>query len=129
MADDSVSTRRKFWRNFLPGLKFYNPDLDVTIKREHEVGGPCIMTVERADGKTEQLEMEFKEAPDIAKELFARVKAKPVKVSEEDKKLAEQYIKDKELLNKRYDEMMERRKHRAAARRQEELEKSMAASV
>jgi large subunit ribosomal protein MRP49 len=44
---------RKFWRENLPRLKFWNPAIPMIVNRKPEVGGPATMTLYfRPDGAT-----------------------------------------------------------------------------
>lgn len=66
--------------------------------------------------------MQNKEAPQIAAEVFTLLSASKVEVSEEDKQLAEKYVKDKEDLKRREKETEQRKRKRAEQRKLEAAE-------
>lgn len=48
---------RKFWQNYMPSLKYYNPGVEMDVVRTAEAGGPSTLTIEfgtdrRTDGRT-----------------------------------------------------------------------------
>ncbi|RPA87002.1 hypothetical protein BJ508DRAFT_410588 [Ascobolus immersus RN42] len=83
---------RKFWRDYLPGIKFYNPDVELSVNRPELVGGKAEMTVETANGEKKTFNILNKTQQDIMAELTKAYSATPIPVSEEDKQLAQQYL-------------------------------------
>ena len=37
---------RKFWREFLPGIKFYNPSLSITVRRHFDTSHAPYMSID-----------------------------------------------------------------------------------
>lgn len=37
---------RKFWKNYLPRLKWHNPQVQMDVTRDSLVGGPATLTIE-----------------------------------------------------------------------------------
>lgn len=69
---------RKFWREYLPTLKFYNPNFDMNvtrIKNENKlVQVPCILEILNKEGKpVETIDMKNKRSEDIMDEFLRKV--------------------------------------------------------
>ncbi|KAJ9573115.1 Mitochondrial ribosomal protein L51 / S25 / CI-B8 domain [Nakaseomyces glabratus] len=69
---------RKFWKDYLPTIQFYNPLLriDVTrIKNESKtVSVPCTLQAIGTDGKVvEEIDMSNKHAPEILQSLLQKL--------------------------------------------------------
>jgi len=94
---------KKFWRECLPRLKYYNPAVSMTVNRTTENTTDPVMTIhfnKNGTARTEQIDMRNIHSSHILSYLLDITKAKEVKPSEEDlklgKELAEQQAKSAE---------------------------------
>ncbi|MCJ1325875.1 hypothetical protein MMC10_002538 [Thelotrema lepadinum] len=94
---------RKFWRDFLPRLKYHNPAVSMTVERNLNQEGPATMTVfftpeteplanssDSVDNslineKLQTIDMRFRDQSEILAELLKITKGMEVQVTEEDK--------------------------------------------
>jgi hypothetical protein len=54
-----MGTHRKFWKNYMPRLKFHNPKVEMDVFREKVVGGPAILTIEFGELHFEPIPLAF----------------------------------------------------------------------
>ncbi|KAG0128927.1 putative 50S ribosomal protein Mrp49 [Tuber indicum] len=106
---------RKFWRNYLPRLKYHNPNVDMQVHRDRESGGDATLVIEFDGGKTETIDVKHKHENDIVHAVLESTKAKPVPTSEEDAEIVAQY----ELYKVRMEEQLKINKRKRAERRAE----------
>lgn len=70
---------RKFWREFLPTLQFYNPDLKIQVTRikndnNKDASVPCTLEIVSKDGSVvDQLDMKNKDQNAIMDELLSKL--------------------------------------------------------
>lgn len=75
---------RKFWRQLLPSIQFYNQSLPISVSRqwahspqEHD-SIPATLTVAFADGSSKSINAQYKISSDILNELILLTGAKQV---------------------------------------------------
>ena len=97
---------RKFWRLYLPRLKYHNPSVSMTVNRTTNQVGPATMTiffsptlnvfatspnVERQESsineRMETIDMKHKHSDNILKQLMTLTQAVEIKPSEEEEQL------------------------------------------
>ncbi|KAI9741330.1 MAG: hypothetical protein M1834_003047 [Cirrosporium novae-zelandiae] len=137
---------RKFWRLYLPRLKYYNPAIPMTISRNGNQTGPAVMEVvfksmqegiskekkakeEASDAidpgalplepgdRVERINMKGRNAEEILSDLLQVTKATEVEPSEEDKRDAQRLEEQRQLSEKEKKLSLELR-----LRKQRELE-------
>ncbi|SCU87519.1 LADA_0E04478g1_1 [Lachancea dasiensis] len=70
---------RKFWREYLPTLQFYNPQLQFQVTRvrndnKNDASVPCTLEIIGQEGvAVDQLDMRNKQGSQIMKELLAKI--------------------------------------------------------
>ncbi|KAK5779573.1 mitochondrial 54S ribosomal protein mL61 MRP49 PWA37_002749 [Arxiozyma heterogenica] len=69
---------RKFWREYLPTLKFYNPNFDMNVTRikndDKLVQVPCVLEILDEQGKSlETINMKNKRSEDIMDEFLSKI--------------------------------------------------------
>lgn len=74
---------RKFWRNYLPSIQFYNPHLCIQVFRSHDEVNP-ILKVHRKSGDI-LIDMKYQHASDICQRLIEQTSAVVVDMKEEKK--------------------------------------------
>ncbi|KAG0636860.1 hypothetical protein HOY80DRAFT_317314 [Tuber brumale] len=103
---------RKFWHNYLPRLKYHNPNVDMQVHRDRKSGGDATLVIEFDGGKTETIDVKDKHENEIVRAVIDLTKAKPVPTSEEDAETIAQY----ELYKVRMEEQLEINKRKRAER-------------
>lgn len=80
---------RKFWRENLPRIQFYNPSLPISVSRqwattsEEHAKIPATLTVAFADGTSKNINAQYKMSEDILNELILLTGAKEVPEEEQ----------------------------------------------
>lgn len=75
---------RKFWRQYLPTLQFYNPGLKIDVVRidnkdTKRAGVPCILEiVSKEDKVLDQIDMKNKKDDTIMNDLLQRLDFEPI---------------------------------------------------
>jgi len=87
---------RKFWRLYMPRLKYHNPEVQMDVIRTQEKGGPATLTVEFEGDRKEVLDVQHKHENDIINMLFQLTQARQLPINDEDSRLADEYLRDKE---------------------------------
>ena len=101
-SQDGHLGSRRFWRNFLPRLKYHNPAVSMTVERNTNQSGPATMTVfftpetepstNNADSvdrslineRLQTIDMKFRDESEILAELLKITQGQAVQVTEED---------------------------------------------
>lgn len=91
---------RKFWRNVLPKLKYYNPAVDMTVNSSGPIEGPATLTwfyhpaqsSEQVTTKT--IDMKHKHTDDILAEFVTGTQAQSVEETEADRTIAANLKRD-----------------------------------
>ncbi|KZF19978.1 50S ribosomal protein-like protein Mrp49 [Xylona heveae TC161] len=112
---------RKFWRHYLPRLKYHNPAVSMTINRTHNQSGSATMTIFFADSskdgspptaatstttsglpsdhipfdRTETVEMKHRHESQILSELVKLTKARKIEATAEEKEQLKQVQEDR----------------------------------
>ncbi|KAF8252310.1 hypothetical protein K440DRAFT_633590 [Wilcoxina mikolae CBS 423.85] len=94
-VNDGHMGPRKFWRLYLPRLKYHNPEIQMDVIQNKTTGGPATLVVEFNDRK-EVIDCQHKHENDIVKALFEITRAKPIPIDARDSILANEYLQDKE---------------------------------
>lgn len=120
---------RKFWQNYLPSLKYHNPQIEMDVVRTSEIGGSATLTIEfgniysyiplsqicvltLADSASAQtFELKDRDRADIYAAVLEATKATPIPMTEEDNHMILAY----EELKKRIVQRAANRKARIAA--------------
>ncbi|KAI1004804.1 hypothetical protein K3495_g3413 [Podosphaera aphanis] len=129
----------KFWRQFLPQLKYHNPTVSMTVERLTEESCPCHMTIHynssttpstsekipakekkaKASGvKTKEINMKGQTASQIIEQLLEVTKAKLVELSAKD---AEKIEWVKQAKEKSLAEAQIMKVHNEKRKKQEEM--------
>ncbi|KAI5818163.1 CI-B8 domain-containing protein, partial [Pyronema omphalodes] len=82
---------RKFWRQYLPRLKFHNPDVPMEVIQKKDVGGPATLVIEFKGDRKETIDVQHRHESDIIKEVLQITNAKQLPINPEDNKLANEY--------------------------------------
>ncbi|KAL7275570.1 hypothetical protein RUND412_001496 [Rhizina undulata] len=92
---------RKFWKKYMPRLKYHNPEVQMDVMRRREEGSPATMTIEFDGDRKEVVDIQNKHENDICKAVFELTKARELPINENDSRLAEEYLAQKALAKKR----------------------------
>ncbi|KAA8905374.1 hypothetical protein FN846DRAFT_951117 [Sphaerosporella brunnea] len=83
---------RKFWRVFLPRLKYHNPDVQMDVTRRSTIGGPATLEIEFASDKKAVIDCQHKHENEIVKALIDLTRAKQIPINERDSVLANEHL-------------------------------------
>ncbi|KAF8475639.1 hypothetical protein BDZ91DRAFT_710046 [Kalaharituber pfeilii] len=84
---------RKLWRNYLPRLKYYNPNVEIIVNRTREINknNRAPVTIYFTDRDPAVVETQYRQAGDVCKEILDITKATPLPLSHEDARTAAEY--------------------------------------
>ncbi|KAI5800037.1 hypothetical protein EDC01DRAFT_613014, partial [Geopyxis carbonaria] len=86
---------RKFWRQFMPRLKYHNPDVHMDVIRTQLKGGPATLTISFEGDRKEVIDVQHKHENDIVKQLLEVTGGKQLPIDDRDSVLANEYLAEK----------------------------------
>ncbi|PRT56139.1 54S ribosomal protein MRP49, mitochondrial [Wickerhamiella sorbophila] len=74
---------KQFWRQYLPPIQFYNPDVVISVRRFEDASQRPLLTLEYAEGNKKEIPIATKSAEEVLEILVkegAEKVAKPVEL-------------------------------------------------